>query len=234
MVERRGRLWLAVLPAMVVPFVASLFYFVVFKDSLIARVSYGATKIFTVVWPALAVWLILRERLPRLAVEREHARAVPFGAVSGATIVLLMFGLMLTPVGDVVASGALNIRDKAKTFGIVRYYWTFALGLSVFHSLLEEYYWRWFVYGRLRRLTRSGPAHLLAGLAFAAHHVVIATQYFPFGWGLVFGGLVAGGGVIWSMLYEQQATLVGAWVSHLIVDLGIMAVGHRLLFGSYL
>lgn len=218
---------------MVVPFAGSLFYFVLFRDSLLARGMYAGVKGFTLLWPALATWLVLREHLPRPTRAAWPWRALVPGTVTGLVIVLALLGLMQTPVGAVVQSGVPGMRSKAETFGILEHYWLFALLLSTVHSLLEEYYWRWFVYGQLRQLLRLPLAHLLAGLAFAAHHIVIASQYFGLGWGVLLGGGVGVGGIIFSCLYQKQGTLLGAWAAHLLADIGILAVGHKLLFGTY-
>jgi hypothetical protein len=43
------------------------------------------------------------------------------------------------------------------------------------------------------------------------------------------GGAVGLGGIIWSLLYQRQGTLSGAWLCHAIVDMGIMAIGYKLL-----
>jgi membrane protease YdiL (CAAX protease family) len=145
-----------------------------------------------------------------------------------------MFGLFWGPMGQVVATGASQIRSKAASLGILNHYWLFGLFVALVHSLIEEYYWRWFVYGRLRELVRPGSAHALAALAFAAHHIVITTQYFGAAWGLVLGSLVGVGGALWSVMYERQRTLAGAWASHMAVDLGILAVGHKAVFGTYI
>ena len=40
------------------------------------------------------------------------------------------------------------------------------------------------------------------------------------------------GGVLWCLMYARQQTIVGIWVSHIIADLGIMAIGYNLLFGK--
>ena len=58
-------------------------------------------------------------------------------------------------------------------------YVVLAAFLAVVHSLLEEYYWRWFVFGRLRRLVSSPAAILISSLAFMAHHVVVLGRFFP-------------------------------------------------------
>ena len=228
------RSWMVLLPAMVLPFAASLFYFVWFSDHLFSRILYGMTKLFTLVWPVCVVELTLGECRPRFKWrDPVHARALPWGVVWGVLMVGAMFGVMQTPVGEVVRAGTDDIRGKVESLGVLDHYWVFGMFIALLHSLLEEYYWRWFVFGRLARLVPMGWAHGLGGLAFALHHIVITTQYFSLGWGLLFGSLVGVGGVIWSLLYTRQRTLAGAWVSHIIVDLGILSLGHKLLFGTY-
>jgi membrane protease YdiL (CAAX protease family) len=228
--DRDLRTWLAVLPAMLVPFLASLFYFVLFSEYRFARLIYAATKVFTLVWPLIAMRFILGDRLPALDLrDARHQRAIPSGALLGVVIVLLMFGLMPTPLGEMVNASAPSILKKTRELGVLEHFWLFVLFLSLAHSLIEEYYWRWFVFGRLREIVSPVSAHFLAGAAFAAHHVVVATQFFPLGWGIVLGGLVGVGGVLWSVLYSRQGTLAGAWISHLIVDVGVMGIGYKLL-----
>lgn len=235
MLRRKLRIWLALVPAMVVPFAASLFYFVIFSDCCSARVIYGGAKAFTIVWPIVAVYLILRTTLPKIEIGlKKHRRAIPSCVLLGIAIVILMFVLMRTPVGEVVVSNSDRIEGKAQELGILRHYWLFALLLSVVHSLIEEYYWRWFVFGQLKTVVNVYGAHLLAGVSFAAHHTVIATQLLPLFWGFVLGGLAGAGGIIWSVMYDKQKTIAGVWICHLIIDLGIMAIGHKILFGSYI
>ena len=156
-------------------------------------------------------------------------KALPLGAAAGLVLVALMFAAMATPLGHVVVGGSEAIRAKALQFGLLSHYWVFALALSIVHSLVEEVYWRWFVFGRLRRVVSLPWAHLLAGAAFAAHHVVVTAVFFSLPVGLLLGGAVGLGGVSWSLLYQRQGTLAGAWLCHAIVDMGIMAIGYKLL-----
>ncbi len=215
---------------MVVPLIASLFYFVWFNEYTFARFVYGGTKVFTLVWPVIAVWWVFHEKLPKWSFKDSlHWRALPVGLGAGLLIVLIAFALMRTPVGEMVRGSSGRISAKVNDLGIMSYYWSFAVFLSVFHSLIEEYYWRWFVFGQLARLLPATWAHALAGLSFSAHHIVIATQYFPFAYGVVLGLFVGVGGVIWSLLYARQKTLTGAWICHMAVDFGIMIIGYNLL-----
>ena len=106
----------------------------------------------------------------------------------------------------------------------------FALFLAVPHSFLEEYYWRWFVFGQTRRITGVKAAIIISSLGFMSHHVIVIHQFLDNGWQvtLFFSLCVATGGVLWAWLYNKYKTLYGAWVSHLMVDLGIMYIGYDL------
>lgn len=111
---------------------------------------------------------------------------------------------------------------------------TVAVFYSVVHSLLEESYWRWFVFGRLRRRLGFPAAVALSGLAFAAHHVVLIGlllgSFGPLTWLLAL--VVAAGGAAWAWLYEKSGSLAGPWLSHALVDAALMTVGYRLWTGG--
>ena len=81
-------------------------------------------------------------------------------------------------------------------------------------------------------LMRIMPALILGNVAFASHHVVILNEYFPMTWALLFGCAVGAGGAIWCVMFERQRTLMGAWISHVIADLGIMTIGYKILMQS--
>ena len=226
----RSLIWMTLAPAMCLPFVASLFYFVLFSEYTFSRAIYAGTKVFTLVWPIFTVMFIYRMKLAPIPFrDPRHLQAVPLGLIAGLAITLLMMGLMLTPLALVIVDGGHAIGQKTMELGVLDHYWTFAIFISVFHSALEEYYWRWFVYGQLRAVAGRWTAHILGGVSFGAHHIVIVTQFFPFWWGVLLGSLVGFGGILFSLLYERQKSLVGAWVAHMMIDFGIMAIGYELI-----
>jgi membrane protease YdiL (CAAX protease family) len=109
---------------------------------------------------------------------------------------------------------------------------TFALVLSIMHSFLEEYYWRWFVFGWLRRRMAWPAAAALSSLAFMSHHVLVLSYYLPgYFWIAVmpFALCVAVGGFVWAWIYQKSENLYAAWLSHLSIDAAIMAVGWDML-----
>jgi uncharacterized protein len=226
----RKMLIAATAPAMVLPLLAALCYFVWFSSQPAARTIYFGTKIFTLLWPLLAWRLLARRISADMLSLRGSLESLPLALLSGAAISAALFALMRTPLAAMVEEAVPAIRAKAQQLGFLAHYWSFAIFLSLIHSLLEEYYWRWFVYGRLRELLPPAVALALAALAFGAHHVVVLSQYFTLGWAFGLGLMVALGGALWCLMYRYQQNIVGAWISHMVVDLAVMWLGYRLLF----
>jgi CAAX protease family protein len=105
--------------------------------------------------------------------------------------------------------------------------------LSVINSFLEEYYWRWFVFGRLKKYMPLAAAIVISSLGFMGHHVIVLGVYFPGRlWAAVvpFSLAIAVGGAVWAWVYYKTGSLIGPWISHLIVDVAVMAIGYDLAF----
>jgi len=83
-----------------------------------------------------------------------------------------------------------------------------------------------------------GPAILavvLSSLAFMAHHVIVLGRFFPNDfWSAVvpLSLCIAAGGAFWAWLYERSGSVYAPWVSHLLVDVVVLAVGYDLVFGE--
>lgn len=217
---------------MCLPFIASFFYFVVFPGTTFGNSFYTAIKIFLLVWPLVAVGWILREPLINRSRNVRNRPGFIWGGLFGLATVGALFGLIeLTPLGAIVTENGGRIAQRVRDLGVAEHYLWFALFVSFLHAALEEFYWRWFVYGQWRKLVSGGWAHLLAAIGFTAHHVVILSQFFPLGWAFALGACVGVGGAVWSLLYARTGSLWGAWFSHMIIDLGLMYVGWVALQG---
>lgn len=216
--------------ALVVPFLASLFYAVLFPGTAFGNSFYSGVKIFLVAWPLASVFLFLKEKGTHLPGDRNHRASIMPGAAFGIAIVgLLFFLIKMTPLGAVVDDNSANIVVFVEKLGVKQHFIWFALFISFAHAALEEIYWRWFAFGEGRKIMKVGWAHLIAGIGFASHHVVIVNQFFPLGWALFLGACVAIGGIVWSWMYHRYNSLLGPWISHMIIDLGLMWVGWEAL-----
>jgi membrane protease YdiL (CAAX protease family) len=160
------------------------------------------------------------------------ALGLGFGLAVSAAMFVLYFGWLRET--SVFGAAPDKVRMKLGEFGVTTpgSYFALAAFVVVAHSLLEEYYWRWFVFGRLRSLLPFVPALALSSLAFMAHHVIVLNHYFsgrflsatvPFSLG------VAVGGAAWGWLYERTGSIWSSWLSHLLIDAAIFAIGWNLV-----
>jgi hypothetical protein len=219
---------------MLLPFCGALFYFAILRESLIAKVLYASVKVFTIVWPLIAIgWIGVRRRSPLPRPANPHRKALPLGALTGVVIggsIVALFNF--TPAQDYITEMAPRLRERLEFFGIhsVATYFVWCACLAGIHSLIEEYFWRWFVFETLLTLGSRTTAYGLAAMSFALHHYVICWQYVsPIG-ALIFGTGVAAGGLIWCWMVNRQRTIAGAWLSHALVDVAIFIVGYQMLF----
>lgn len=193
---------------------------------------YAACKILQFAFPL--IWVLGVER-SRPALWKPPSRVGLLGGlVSGVGLSAFVFFVWEAWLagGPIAARAARTISDKLAGFGIETLggYLLLAVFYSVFHSLLEEYYWRWFVFGRLRRTIPVTPAAILSSLAFMSHHVIVvgelAGAYNTRAW--LLASTVGIGGLLWAWLYHRSRSLYGPWLSHALVDAALLWIGYGL------
>ena len=223
------------------PLVLTWVYLVVFgstgdvsaEASWSVRLSYGVGKTIQFGFPIIFVMIFDRARLrPTWPTAEGMLLGIGFGVLVAFAMVGLYFGLLAdspwfaeTPpkVYRLLHDTGLNTRAR---YGLLAVFYT------IVHSLLEEYYWRWFVFDRLRRGTPLGFAIVISALGFMAHHVVLLAVYFPGRfWTLAVPlslGVALGGGV-WAWIYHRAGSLYAAWISHGLVDAAIFVIGYAMV-----
>jgi membrane protease YdiL (CAAX protease family) len=228
----------AVLFALVLPTLVTLVYFVLLADYAtgIGRAAYSVGKFVQFAFPVVWVLAVQRRRLRlQLPGRRGLAEGIGFGVFVLAAM-LVLYHAWLSPAG-LLDAAAVEVRDVLTRFGMDTPMKYVALGvfISLLHSLLEEYYWRWFVFGELRRMVSLWPAVLISSLGFMAHHVLILGRYFgQFSvTTILFSLAVAVGGAVWAWIYHRSDSLYGPWLSHLLVDAGLFLIGYQMLGGRF-
>ncbi len=128
------KLWAVLIPAMFLPGLASLWYFVWLGDSPLAQVIYGSVKFFTLIWPIITTFLILKEKIhfKELSI-REHLKSIPMGVVIGLPIAMVIGLLMLSPVGDVVKEASPMVKQKCIDLGFLHQ-------MTIYLQLVDHFY----------------------------------------------------------------------------------------------
>jgi membrane protease YdiL (CAAX protease family) len=221
------------------PLVMALLYFVVLNNpgggtnrALIA--AFGIGKLVQFLFPAAYIGWFERKKMglpgPSL---RGMGLGVLFALVVGASMSLLYF-FWARHLPVVAETTPAMVNDRLKQFGrdSPMGFLLMAAYICGVHSLAEEYYWRWFVFGWMRRHLSLAVAIVLSATGFMLHHVVILGVYFPghfWTLALPFSLCVAVGGGFWAWLYQRSGSLYAPWLSHALVDAAIMSLGYLML-----
>ena len=227
--------------ALTFPLVLTWVYLVVFgssgdgpvEASWPVRISYGVGKSIQFGFPLLYVWLFDPARLrPSRPTAEGMALGLGFGLLVAFAMMGVYFGLLADSPWFAATPGKVYrlLQDTGLTTPLR--YGLLAVFYALAHSLLEEYYWRWFVFDRLRRGTPLWIAIATSALGFMAHHVVLLGVYFPgHFWELAMPlslGVALGGGV-WAWIYQRTGSIYAVWLSHAIVDAAIFTIGYAMV-----
>ncbi|HEV3417623.1 MAG TPA: CPBP family intramembrane glutamic endopeptidase, partial [Pirellulales bacterium] len=177
-----------------------------------------------------------RRFLQRLRWPAPTGRGMMLGLGLGAVVAGIMLAGYFGGLAhsDFFAHASDVLRNKLPAFGIDSPTRMIALGVfySAIHSFLEEYYWRWFVFGQLRRLVPLPAAIVASSLAFMGHHVIVLLIYLPWPWAAAASACVAVGGALWAWLYQRSGSIYAPWLSHLLIDAAIFAIGYEMVFAA--
>ena len=231
--------WLLLLILLFPLFQAYIYFDVMAAWSpMVQKTTYSITKILMFVFPAVYLGLILKEKMRlRPLNDRGLAEGTYFGLLVLVGICLLYY-CYFKPLG-IIAPGtsvAEQISKKVTSFGIITPapFLLFGCFVSFIHSGLEEYYWRWFAFGQLKRVCSKYPAMVISGIAFSLHHIIILGTYFGYTsqWTWLFSLGIAIGGFYWCWLYQRKDSIWASWLSHAWVDIAIFIVGYDLIFNK--
>jgi membrane protease YdiL (CAAX protease family) len=198
------------------------------------QAAWVSGKAIQFAFPLIWVWVVEGSWVwPSKPTQAGLELGLGFGLLVGGAALLLYYGLLRSH--HLMAQAPEMMSDKARDFGISSpaRYLLLAGFLSIVHSLLEEYYWRWFLFGRLRMRIPYMAAIVVSAAAFAAYHVINLAAFFPGKfWTFVvpLSTCIAVGGMVWAWLYARTGSIYAPWVSHLLVDVAIFAIGYDLLF----
>ncbi len=239
--------------AIVLPTIVTWIYFVSLKESAasVQQTAYGVGKIIQFALPVVWIGWFCRENLtsllpwadgnfagvaPAKTVKRSQATwiAIGFGALVTVSV-FVGFYFIVTPMGlaePLIAQvnkkvAGMSLDSPAKFIFLGLFY-------ALVHSFMEEYYWRWFVFKRLLSYWPLWVAVLISSIGFMAHHVILMATFL--GWdsplAYLISATVAIGGIVWAWLYHRSGKLAYPWLSHMVVDAAIFALGYVLVFGN--
>lgn len=101
--------------------------------------------------------------------------------------------------------------------------WLIAVLVFV-NPLLEELYWRGYLFQKLAEKRKPGTVLLLTAFFYSLYHLLSVIFLFAAPWNALMVVLVFAAGVIWGWMRLCQRSIYGSIISHMLSDMGIMAV----------
>lgn len=226
--------WLLPL-AIALPTLVTWIYFELLHgaEPRLQQLAYGLGKTIQFGLPLWAAWQGWGGGWERLVPRKPGLlQGTAFGL---GVCLLLILGFQYLIAGTILEQPLRETaREKILSLGIESGLLFLAVGIfyAAIHSLLEEYYWRWFIFGRGKQIWGSAPAIAISSLGFMAHHVLLLGHFLGYGdWRTyLLSAAIAVGGAFWAWLYQRTGNLTANWLSHAVVDAGIFGFGYWLLF----
>lgn len=106
-----------------------------------------------------------------------------------------------------------------------------ALYIATCNSFLEEFFFRGFLFFRLKECVPLWVAHLLSATLFSLYHVAIMVTWFQWWVFLLCMVALVIGGVIFNLLDDGTYSLYPSWLTHACANLALNTIGLILFFG---
>ncbi|MDY7031108.1 MAG: CPBP family intramembrane glutamic endopeptidase [Thermodesulfobacteriota bacterium] len=215
----------AAIITLIFPSVFAMCYFVLFTEHPASPIFYWISRTFLIAFPL--VWTMTAEKKP-FPMPRMKCEGLFVGFAAGLCIGTVAFLLYTFVLKDFLNMN--EIKVKAEQLGFAGdNFLVFAVFLTIANSSVEEYYWRWFNFSKLRNAFPLSWATILSGLGFALHHIIVLIVYFGLGYGLLFGFGVFLGGIFFIFLYHTYDSIWSPWICHAGIDAALMVIGYEIL-----
>ncbi|MGI9014836.1 MAG: CPBP family intramembrane glutamic endopeptidase [Phycisphaerales bacterium] len=223
----RTRALLALLLIAPAPSIGALMMFVTHKGEPIGQTAYALGKAWLYLFPV--VWLLLVER-GRLRLSRPARGGFAVAALLGILISAAIWAVWLLYARDHIDATAIREVSEKNGLNVAWKYIAACAWLAVVNAALEEYVFRWFIFRQCEKLLPGMVAVALSALLFTVHHVIVLKAYFDWPMTLLASFGVFMGGAIWSWCYLRYRSIWPGYLSHVIVDIAIFAIGWQLIY----
>ena len=198
------------------------------RGTPLGQALYVASKIWILILP-LAWWLIIEQR--RISFSPPRQGGLLLGAALGFAIGSAIILAYVIFAHQWIDADQLRSAVERNGFGTPVRFLVLVVPLALINSLLEEYVWRWFVFSRCEIVLGRVAAVIAAALFFTLHHIVVLHAQTNWRITLLGSAGVFIGGCAWSWCYLRYRSIWPGYVSHVITDLAVFAVGWHVIFG---
>lgn len=104
-----------------------------------------------------------------------------------------------------------------------------AIYISFINSLLEEFFFRGFVFVNLKKHSKRAVAYAVSSVCFSLYHVAMMIGWFNIGLFVLVVVALAIGGAVFNLLNEKYESIYTSWFVHMFANFAINTIGFILL-----
>jgi|GEM_PF-4299664 len=221
--QNQSAIKLLIFLGLLLPFVLQFFSHVAQANELISQIAYVLSKIWFVALPIL-YWLLTRIS----PVERQGSYRF-FAIVSGLALCAAIFFLTQVLI-EFIRPEAESIYRTLSVLGLTENFLLYSAGIIVLNSLVEEFFWRYSIYGGLKSFFSMPVAAVVSSIGFAGSHMLYFIGLFDSLMIITF--LTAASfvfGCFWVWLYEKTRSIPHVWINHMLVNLPLFYVEYLII-----
>lgn len=221
---RENKIKVLLVIGLILPIFLQLFSHVIQDNVLFSRLAYGLSKLLFVAIPII-YWGIYRA-----TPKTPQSPMRGFSLVSGLVFALVIFGMLYTFIEDIRPFGE-KIYQTLSNIGLTKNFLLYSLGIIIFNTLLEELYWRYSIFGGLKKFFSVNKAMLIGSLGFAAMHFIYFVSFFESIWIVMLLTTISFlFGMFWAWLYHKTNSVFWVWINHLLVNIPLFYIEYLIIF----
>ena len=139
-------------------------------------------------------------------------------------IIIISFNFLKQYIDIPQLVGEFEDKYKINKTNIVYY----GLYITFINSLIEEFFFRGFIFLNIKKLKYKKLAYIISSLAFAIYHIANFQNWFSIGMFLFVSIGLFIGGCIFNYLDDKQETFLNSWFVHIAADLAIILIGFKI------
>jgi CAAX protease family protein len=105
-----------------------------------------------------------------------------------------------------------------------RYIVPFLTMMVIGNSILEEIYWRGYIYWRLEKNNAPIVTIGITAIFYTSYHLITTVSLFPLRYALLFSGVIFGIALFWGFMRRRTGSIYLPIITHLLADLGFMLI----------
>lgn len=92
------------------------------------------------------------------------------------------------------------------------------------NSILEEIYWRGYIFQRFRGIVAPHITIILTALFYTSYHLITTLSLFPSRYACLFSLVIFGAGIFWGHVRQRTGSIYFPILTHFMADLGFMLI----------